>query len=395
MPLNEDSGRDAGHGGGAQGQGPWAAPRWPTIAALAVSITLGLPLTLWGVTGSGRLPIDRTMKAPVVRVADLANQGTPVDMAEEAEAASAVAEVRLDARNLLDLLRGQDYRIEAIRTGELPVPRVRLASMPRDIGGAISPDERKDLFLKTMLPLVLLENERIERDRTRLQRLHALREAGYSLSPRDQVWLSRLAEQYGLAATEVDTKLLLRRVDIVPVSLTLAQAAEESGWGTSRFAQQGNALFGQLTWSAQHNGIVPRNRQPGEQHRFRSFDDLTGSVRSYMHNLNTHRAYGEFRRQRASLRTKGVAIDGYRLAAHIERYSERGADYIADLRRLIRSNALTDFDRAVLLRDGRELVLHVAPADGAPPEPALVALPLFPEPSPADTAVVQTEDGAF
>jgi Bax protein len=277
-------------------------------------------------------------------------------------------------------------------------PDTGTQTIPRDMGDMISPDERKDLFLKTMLPLVLLANERIERDRTRLERLHALTESGYTLSPRDQVWLARLAGQYGIDNTsQVDTRLLLRRVDIVPVSLTLAQAAEESGWGTSRFAQQGNALFGQQTWSARHTGIVPRNRQEGERHRFRSFDDLSGSVQSYMHNLNTHRAYLDFRRQRASLRTAGKPVDGYKLASHIERYSERGQDYIAAVRRLMRVNGLTDFDRAVLLRDGPELVLHVLQPDGVEEgEPGIltVALPVDPA-DPADTAAVHTEDGAF
>lgn len=374
-------------------------PRWPGVSAIALTVMLGAPLTLWGLAGTGKLPFDYSVKAPVVRISDLAAQGTPVATAQDEDVAGPqVAEVRLDAPTLLAMFRGQDYRIEGIRTGEVPVPRVRLASMPRDMGDMISPDERKDLFLKTMLPLVLLSNERIERNRTRLQRLHALKESGYTLSPRDVVWLSRLADHYGVDhAGEVDTKLLLRRVDVVPVSLTLAQAAEESGWGTSRFAQQGNALFGQLTWSARHSGIVPRNRQEGERHRFRSFDDLFSSVQSYMHNLNTHRAYLDFRRQRASLRKAGQPIDGYKLAAHIERYSERGQDYINAVRGLMRANGLADFERAVLLQDGQEVVLHVNPADGAAPAGAelfTVAAPAEPV-DPADTAAVQTEDGAF
>jgi len=335
-------------------------PRWPTVCALALKILVVAPMALWIAAGTGRLPFaDTSLLVPVVRPADAAVAAVAAPVPEPA----APAELRVDAATLLDILRGQDYRIEDVRRGGQGVPRVRLASMPRDMGDLVSPDERKVLFVKTMLPLVLMANERIERDRVRLQRLHALKSAGYSLSPNDRRWLAGLADRYGLAGNgDPDTLLLLRRVDIVPVSLTLAQAAEESGWGTSRFAQEGNALFGQLTWSDRHDGIVPRNRQAGETHRFRSFDDLSASVEAYMHNLNTHRAYNDFRRARATMRRSGDGtLDGYKLAAHIVSYSERGADYIRAVRGLIRANDLHEFDRAVLVKGGRETVLRVAP----------------------------------
>ncbi|MFM2042691.1 MAG: hypothetical protein RLY86_1267 [Pseudomonadota bacterium] len=396
------------------------APRWPAVGAIALTILLVVPLTVTGLVGSGRLPFAPAATIPVTRTADAGPAGTdataPVAGLKAAPAAPRVTELRLDAATLLDLFRGQDYRIEHIRTGTLPVPRVKLASMPRDMGGeAISPDDRKQLFIKTMLPLVLMANERIGADRARLQHLHGLREAGHGLSQQDQVWLADLADRYGLDRSEgVDTTLLLRRVDLVPVSLTLAQAAEESGWGTSRFAQQGNALFGQLTWSPDQAGIAPRNRQPGESHRFRSFEDLFASVQAYMHNLNTHRAYLDFRRQRASLRKADKPLDGLHLAGTLVRYSERGQGYVGALRQLIRVNDLNDFDRATLVDGGAELVVRLMPvkgpgkgpgktaaappaADGqaAGPTPAALDLDLPPAPDAADTAAVETEDGRY
>ncbi|MFC7334777.1 glucosaminidase domain-containing protein [Rhodocista pekingensis] len=317
--------------------------------------------------------------------------------------------VRLDARMLLDLFHANDYRIDAVRSGELPVPRLVLNDLPPALTEIADSSERKAVFVKTMLPLVLIANERIERDRARLRKLHAQREAGHEPAPQDRVWLEQIAAQYGLETDGgVDTRALLRRVDIVPPSLALAQAAEESGWGTSRFAQQGNALFGQLTWSEEHEGIVPRNRRAGESHRFRSFGDLQASVDAYIHNLNTHAAYLPFRTQRASLRRQGRALDGYTLAAALERYSERGADYVRAIRAVMRSSRLRDFDNAVL--NGAWTASGAEEADAAPeatvrnavagtaagPMPTVetVALPAAPPRKPPAIPVGVAEPGA-
>lgn len=264
----------------------------------------------------------------------------------------------LEARAILDLFHSRDYRIDQVRSGVLPVPRLVLTDLPTGIKALENSDDRKAVFVKTLLPLVLMANERIERDRDRLRRLHVVRANGQSLSPQDRLWLADLATRYGVKAEgEVNTKALLQRVDIVPASLALAQAAEESGWGTSRFAQKGNALFGQLTWNAEHEGIVPRNRRQGETHRFRSFDDPKASVDSYIHNLNTHRAYAQFRQMRAGLRVQEKPIDGLQLATALVSYSERGEDYIRTIRQLIRVNGLGDFDKAVLRDDMGEEIL--------------------------------------
>lgn len=265
---------------------------------------------------------------------------------------------KLDAKATLDLFHSREYRIETVRSGETAVPRLVLTDLPTGMTALEKSDDRKALFVKTLLPLILMANERIGQDRDRLRRLHAVKQGGQTLAPQDRRWLAELAARYGLKPDgEINTKALLQRVDMVPVSLALAQAAEESGWGTSRFAQKGNALFGQLTFKAEDEGIVPRNRRQGETHRFKSFDDPKGSVESYIHNLNTHRAYTQFRQMRASLRAQDKPIEGLMLVNALGAYSERGEDYLRTIRSLIRVNALSDFDKAVLSEDQMEEVL--------------------------------------
>jgi Bax protein len=337
------------------------ASRWLSVGSSVVAILAVGPLLLSGLAGGGNAPsgspfsltVPVSFNVPVLRFAP----ATPVEptLAEQA------GRQRWDSRGLLGLFVDNNYTEPAIRSGAKAVPRLMLASLPHDIGQVDDIAVRKAVFVKAMLPLILLANERIEQDRTRLLQLHEQLTAGGALAPRDRLWLTELAARYsrpvsgGTASTPdeatvpADTASLLRQVDVVPPSLALAQAAEESGWGTSRFARNGNALFGQLTWSASQTGIVPRNRRQGETHRFRSFVNLKDCVDAYIHNLNTHRAYRDFRRERASLRRAGKPLDGLVLASGLVRYSERGPDYVRTLRTMIRSNGLTDFDDAALL----------------------------------------------
>ena len=147
-----------------------------------------------------------------------------------------------------------------------------------------------------------------------------------------------------------DIDELLRRVDVIPVSLAIAQAAEESGWGTSRFAQTGNALFGQWT-VASDIGIVPEDREDGMTHKIKAFDNLAQSVAAYMRNLNTHRAYREFRQKRQGQRQWGEALDGHALASTLLRYSQRGDKYVKSIRTIMNANGLRELDGAHLADD--------------------------------------------
>lgn len=234
-----------------------------------------------------------------------------------------------------------DFNLETIRSGDRLVPRRYLASLPPDLDELASPGDRKQLFIKALLPVVLRVNEEIMADRARLAELHRDLKAGDALSFTDSVWLYEQLVRYDVG--DDDLTELARRMDIIPPSLALAQAAEESGWGTSRFAREGNALFGQYTGSTSR-GIAPLSQVSEVRYRVQSYDSLVETVRSYALNLNLHPAYREFRDLRADLRGKGQPLNGYQLAGELKRYSERGKAYVRTIRVIMRENDLRQFD---------------------------------------------------
>jgi len=244
------------------------------------------------------------------------------------------------------------FRPAKIREGASPVPRRFLAALPRGLNEIDRAQQRKRIFIATLLPLVLRANELILRERTRIEFIKTRLEAGRSVAPEAVDWLIAAARRYRLADVEnvddIDFDKLLARVDIIPPSLALAQGAIESGWGTSRFAREGNAVFGQWTWNEAHDGLVPMKRAEGRRYRVRAFDFLLDSVRGYMHNLNTAQAYSGLRLMRAQLRARNQPLRGLPLASTLIRYSERREAYIADLRAIITSNRLSDFNAANL-----------------------------------------------
>jgi len=254
---------------------------------------------------------------------------------------------RASAPRSADPFAAIGYHLDAVREhGE--VPRIFMASLPADLVEDAVPAQRKAVFIKTALPLILHVNELIGVDRARIETLRDRSLRGELLSDEEVAWLDRTAETYGIARTDRgDFAELLRRVDVIPPSLALAQAAEESGWGTSRFAREGNALFGQRIWR-DGDGMVPQDRGEGETYRVAAFAELIDGVRSYAHNLNTHASYEKFRATRLSQRIDGSGLDGYALAGMLTRYSERGPAYVRTIRTIIRSNALDSFDRARL-----------------------------------------------
>lgn len=240
------------------------------------------------------------------------------------------------------------------------VPRILLATLPGDLA-AETPGDRKALFVRAVLPLVLTVNEEIAATRAQLVALAAERAAGAAPSGEQRDWLAAVARDYGVELDSGpggdsgddlgdDLDRLLRRVDVVPPSLALAQAALESGWGTSRFALEGNALFGQRTWG--EDGLMEIGAPEGTRHRARSFARLLDGVAAYMRNLNSHDAYAEFRRARAALRAAGEPPTGLELVGHLTRYSELGKDYTRAVRGLIRSNGFAAFDGAELEESG-------------------------------------------
>lgn len=238
-----------------------------------------------------------------------------------------------DARSLAALFDGIDYAV-----GEgAHIPGVFLRRLPRDIASIPGADDRKMLFVRAVLPLIVHENEKNLTIRQRVLKLAPDIQAGLRLTAEDQGFIDTTLVRFRMA--QFDLMELLARIDVIPPSLALAQAAEESGWGTSRMAREGNALFGEVMWraaGADESGKIVREQRP--------FDDLATGVEAYMRNLNTHRAYQDFRRRRAAIRASGGVPDGHTLAPYLLRYSERGGDYVQAIRTLIELNNLVAFD---------------------------------------------------
>lgn len=251
-----------------------------------------------------------------------------------------------DTAELAAAFHHMGYRLDGADDGGLAVPRVLVSTLPPDLSHLNGVDLRKTVFAQLLLPLVLQVNEMLVHQRHRLVALSDKLDAGERLSARERRWLDDVAAYYKVKSGDIDG--LLERVDVIPPSLALAQAALESGWGTSRVAHEGNALFGQYMFD--ERAVPPSDDGQGNaSFRLRTFGGLLDAVVAYAHNLNTHRAYRAFRAGRAEARELGRNLDGYTAAGLLTRYSTRGEDYIRDVRRLIDQNDLDAFDNAWLV----------------------------------------------
>ena len=248
--------------------------------------------------------------------------------------------ISLNAETTISLFEDLNYDLKAVRAGQKVKP-IYLTKLPKDLKTLGDTKTKRELFIKIVLPLILHENEKIIDDRKRLFKI-----LGKNFnSPGEKVWLNRRFKEYKIE--DKDLAELKMRLDIIPVSIAVAQAANESGWGTSRFALEGNALFGQWTWSKK--GISPKNKDPDQSHKILQFQILKASVRAYKNNLNTHNAYKEFREVRAKLRQSGTTITGLALIKYLKRYASIGEKYTELIEGIMVQNSLTDFDKANLL----------------------------------------------
>ena len=236
------------------------------------------------------------------------------------------------------------YSLADVRVGATQVPRAFLSDLPATALMEAESAARKDIFVRTILPLVLRSNETIRAERARLLDLNERRLAGERLPRKERAWLSRLAKRYGEPADELAA--LARRVDVIPPSLALTQAAVESAWGTSRFALEGNALFGVRTYE-QASAMVPRERDGNASYAVRRYNRLADSIRVYIHTLNTHRAYRDLRRLREEMRGRGGIVDGRRLLPSLGNYAE-DSSYVELLNKVMRGGRFWEFDRASL-----------------------------------------------
>ncbi len=234
--------------------------------------------------------------------------------------------VRLNAATIKQLFEDTNYKLEDVRKSKLVKP-VALTLLPQEIKKIENTRKRKEFFIQIVLPLILKENNNIKLDRKRL----------FSIINKSN-------------NSSLEKKV---RMDEIPVSLAIAQAAKETGWGTSRFAQEGNALFGQWTWSGE--GLKPKDADKDQGHKVMRFNVLQASVRAYQRNLNTHSSYKEFRQARAKLRDQGKKLDSLVLVQYLDAYAEIGEKYVNVLQKIIKQNNLKDFDDAKLLPSSIEL----------------------------------------
>ena len=249
--------------------------------------------------------------------------------------------VRLSASTVKELFKDTEYDLNEIRKSKLVKP-IKLSLLPEEIRKIESTREKKKLFLEIILPLVLEENNRIKLDRIKLFRV--LNKKNNSNS--ETRWLNSKFKQYGVVNKDLST--LKIRMDEIPVSLALAQAAKETGWGTSRFAIEGNALFGQWTFSGE--GIKPAGADSSDgSHKVMKFKVLKASVRAYQRNLNTHNSYREFRKARALMRERDQKLDSLDLADYLDKYAATGVEYTKIIKKIIEQNSLQDFDKVKLL----------------------------------------------
>jgi len=255
--------------------------------------------------------------------------------------------VRFNASTLDQLFKDTKYSLKEVRKTKLVNPGYSIDLLPKEIKQIESTKKKKEFFIQIVLPLILEENYLIRLDRKRL--FVILNKNNNTESERK--WLKSKFKQYGVVNRDFTT--LKIRMDEIPVSLAIAQAAKETGWGTSRFALEGNALFGQWTWSGE--GIKPASADSDATHKIMKFKILRASVRAYQRNLNTHSSYKEFREARAIQRDNDGKLNSLELVKYLDKYAETGKEYIVVLKKIIEQNSLTDFDGVKLLPSSQKL----------------------------------------
>jgi len=248
-------------------------------------------------------------------------------------------DLNLKTETVLSLFADVEYDLNKVRKNKLVKP-IYFTQFPKDLDEITSVQLKKETFIKIILPLVVAENQKIIKDRKKLKSLFSKK----MTTEKEKLWLRQKFKEYKIRNGSMQE--LTKRMDIIPVSVAIAQAAKESGWGTSRFALEGNAIFGQWTWNGR--GIAPLLRTKTESHKILRFPILRASVKAYKNNLNTHKSYKDFREKRLSLRLKRKPIKGMKLIHTLDNYAETGVEYTKILAQIIEQNSLEDFENVKL-----------------------------------------------
>ena len=244
-------------------------------------------------------------------------------------------DLNLKTETVLNLFEDVNYDLNTVRF-EKTVKPIYFTQFPKDLDEIQSTKLKKETFIKIVLPLVVAENEKIMDDKFKLKKITLKK----ITTDQQKQWLRQKFLEYKVKNGNVDE--LNKRMDIIPVSIALAQAAKESGWGTSRFALEGNAIFGQWTWNG--TGIEPLLKDKSKSHKILKFPILRASVKAYQNNLNTHKSYSKFREKRERLRAEKKKIQGLELAKTLSSYAQTGSEYTRILAKIITQNRLMDFE---------------------------------------------------
>tara|TARA_B100001248_G_scaffold46150_1_gene29413 strand:+ start:10587 stop:12083 length:1497 start_codon:yes stop_codon:yes gene_type:complete len=262
---------------------------------------------------------------------------------------SILPDLNLKTETVLNLFEDVNYDLNKVRKDKKVKP-IYFTQFPRDLDELQSVKLKKETFIKIVLPLIVAENEKILEDRAKLKKIVSKKMTTDS----EKQWLRQKLLEYKVKNGKVDD--LTKKMDIIPTSLALAQAAKESGWGTSRFALEGNAMFGQWTWTG--NGIEPLFKDKSKSHKILKFPILRASVKSYINNLNTHKSYRKLREKRFVLRNKNRRIEGLKLTETLDNYAETGKEYTKIIAQIIKENRLTDFEPVTLTKSKKVLEIN-------------------------------------
>ena len=259
-------------------------------------------------------------------------------------------DLNLKTATVLNLFDDVNYNLNTVRYEKVVKP-IYFTQFPKDLDEIQSVKLKKETFIKIVLPLIVAENEKILEDRYKLKKIASKK----MTTDQEKQWLRQKFLEYKVKKGSMSE--LKIRMDIIPTSIALAQAAKESGWGTSRFALEGNAIFGQWTWNGK--GIEPLLKDKSKNHKILRFPILRASVKAYKNNLNTHKSYAKFREKRSLYRDKNKKINGLELTKTLGSYAQTGSEYIKNLSQIIVQNKLMDFEPVKLANSVKKQELNL------------------------------------
>jgi len=293
--------------------------------------------------------VNKTEKKPKALAKKVEKKQPEIKVRNKNVAEVILPDLNLKTETVLNLFKDVDYDLSRVRNKKLVKP-IYFTQFPKDLDELQNTRLKKETFIQIVLPLIVAENERILADRKKMKRIYKKK----NTTDIEKQWLRQKLLEYKVKKGNMEELLL--RIDIIPTSIALAQAAKESGWGTSRFALEGNAIFGQWTWSGK--GIAPLDRASNKKHKILKFPILRASVKAYQNNLNTHKSYLKFREKRSIMREKKRDISGLELTETLKNYAQTGSEYTKILNQIIKQNRLTDFEPVRLVNSVKQIELN-------------------------------------